>query len=642
MVEWDARNHMKSQAVLVGVSVYDYLPPIPAAANSLASMYQLLTSDLCSWKKGQITVIQNPYGPNDLGGQLLDAYGMAQDVALFYYVGHGKRDEQNELCLGLTTSQYSDGPHIATTSLPLKTVMRALRASGATIKIVILDCCESGVSGSEGDFYASTGREYAGGAYIVTATGKYGQARYESSRDGLTYFTRHFVSVIEQGITNNSEGLTLDTIVSQVRRSLSAVDLPLPSDIRQDLHGFAFARNQAFRPEQNVESVDGWYLNDVPPPPHRTEITCVAFNPLGNLLATGSTDGTVVVQEVSLESKCTILDRIGETNDVRMADAQRRNNAFRKRREQNSFRGMVADMVADEAAVRLAARKRSVTGISFNPAKTEPGEAQLALSGGIKGILFWTRKGSQVDAGIMRSRHILPVFSSDGLFLVTAHKRPLKSGVLKWWDGRKKVFSTDALGRITTIVSSPDAEEVFACGYDDGTVRLWNFCTRQSIGPVMHGDIGLPIRSLTFSPDGHSLAATNDDGLVSLWSIAENSGRLFVADWSGQITKEEACCLPIPHRLIGESAGVSSIAYSPDGTWLATGARDGSIRLWEPSTSAGIRHELIHRVSSGQPSEATTRRITGLTFSPDSKLLVAVNGNGQMFIWRRVRGKATP
>ena len=310
MVDWAARNRMRSQAVLVGTSTYDHLPHIPAAANSLNKMYQLLTSDLCYWNESHVKVIENPSESAGLATQLLDAYERAQDVALFYYVGHGQRDDENKLCLGLTKSQTSDGPHIASTSLEFDAVKRALRASMAAVKIIILDCCNSGVSASESDLARA-----AGGAYIVAATKEYGPARFDTERGGLTYFTRHFVSVIQQGIANDSEDLTLDAIVSQVRRSLSAANLPLPTDIRQDLHGYAFARNQAYRLRSYHRSDRSWYLYDAPPPPHQGEITCVAFNSTGDLLATGGVDGTVAIQNVSLDAKCSMEARLGETNN---------------------------------------------------------------------------------------------------------------------------------------------------------------------------------------------------------------------------------------------------------------------------------------------------------------------------------------
>ena len=65
-----------------------------------------------------------------------------------------------------------------------------------------------------------------------------------------------------------------------------------------------------------------------------------------------------------------------------------------------------------------------------------------------------------------------------------------------------------------------------------------------------------------FSPDGKTLVLGHSDGL-RLWDVAEQ--------------KEIAV-------LEGHIGGVSSVAFSVDGQWLASGGHDGTILLWELGT----------------------------------------------------------
>jgi WD40 repeat protein len=222
-----------------------------------------------------------------------------------------------------------------------------------------------------------------------------------------------------------------------------------------------------------------------------------------------------------------------------------------------------------------------VTGIAFNPGAAE-GAVGLAVSGGRKGLLVWNSGAMQ--PGLAGGRHVLPVFNSSGSYLVSADTPKKKPSQLKWWhpSGGTPTASADALGRICAMVACPSVEEVFACGYDNGIVRLWDFRNGKTFGPVIQADARVPISSLAFSPDGRFLAAASEGSLVSLWLVSVRlwlvpSERLFVADLNGHI-EEETGVQPIQGHLVGESEGVFSIASS-NGAWFAKGDCDGRIQL---------------------------------------------------------------
>ncbi len=129
------RDYGRSRAVLIGNWDYTFLEPVPAAANSLRRMADLLTGPLCGWPPDRVTVVANEPGRGDIPDRLVTAYD-GVDVALFYFVGHGQIAPDDELCLGMSDSRL-EANRRASTSLRFGEVRSALTESHAATKIVI-------------------------------------------------------------------------------------------------------------------------------------------------------------------------------------------------------------------------------------------------------------------------------------------------------------------------------------------------------------------------------------------------------------------------------------------------------------------------------------------------------------------------
>src|SRR5207244_3212617 len=97
------------------------------------------------------------------------------------------------------------------------------------------------------------------------------------------------------------------------------------------------------------------------------------------------------------------------------------------------------------------------------------------------------------------------------------------------------------------------------------------------------------VLSVAFSPDGSRVATASYDQMVKVWDVA--TGREL--------------------RTFQEHTGrVHVLAFSPDGTRMATGSVDGTVKLWDVATGKELRtlHHMIGPAATIPES---------IAFSPD-------------------------
>nr|VFJ93243.1 MAG: small GTP-binding protein domain-containing protein [Candidatus Kentron sp. H]VFJ94166.1 MAG: small GTP-binding protein domain-containing protein [Candidatus Kentron sp. H]VFK00759.1 MAG: small GTP-binding protein domain-containing protein [Candidatus Kentron sp. H] len=248
--------------------------------------------------------------------------------------------------------------------------------------------------------------------------------------------------------------------------------------------------------------------------------------------------------------------------------------------------------------------------------------------------------------------------------------------------------------RIKRIAWSPCGRFIASPSWDR-TIRLWDAESGECLA-VLEGHEG-SVNDVSWSPDGDSLVSGGNDGTVRLWRLApdalgsgppvrirhssvvyRHSGRVSSVAWSpdrrwiasASIFGEDPVVLTdmgkptLSSAPLGIGAFTNTIAFSPDGSLLATGSTDDA-RIWRIGTGISKFRDLnvvtnvrsvafspdgshlatswvgltigIWNVRTGQRTqmlEGPTRDVSVTAFSADGRLFAGLSGDGHVYLWQ--------
>ncbi len=199
-------------------------------------------------------------------------------------------------------------------------------------------------------------------------------------------------------------------------------------------------------------------------------------------------------------------------------------------------------------------------------------------------------------------------------------------------------------GDVFAVAFSPDGCRL-ASGCADGQLRLWE---RQRTEPTTYVET-LSVQtdgvaSLTFSPDGKTLASTSTKyQTVKLWGVGNlrllhtlsgHTDQSRCVAWSrdsrtvAYSSSDNAICVFDVERgcsqvaLVGHTADVYGLAFTPDGKSLLSGSADGTQRVWDVQSGRCVRVIAGYAVS-----------LCSLDWSPDGTQLVSGGSDELVTIW---------
>lgn len=331
---------------------------------------------------------------------------------------------------------------------------------------------------------------------------------------------------------------------------------------------------------------------------HSEEVASLAFSPDGKTLASGSNDQSVRLWKVSLADDHQNFDE--HKNYVWTAAFSPDGKLF-------------ADAGADKIVYirdangkilhKLEGHTAPVTALAFNA-----DSSKLASVGGDQIVRIWdTKAGTKLKELKGHTAPIMAVAFGGNNLLITGGI----DKTARLWDVTKDApIQTLPANKsmISAVALRTDGKQALV-GSADGMLRVFDVSGAPKETAAVSAHLS-GIGALAYGPDGTKIATCGGDTLVRHWNLPQTGAPTMLAEFKGH-TKP-----------------VSSVAFNADGRFIVSGGGDLVVRVWDLTTKTELRALRGH-----------LDWISSVAFAPNGQTILSAAVDKSVKIWELSSGE---
>ncbi|MCI0684104.1 MAG: WD40 repeat domain-containing protein [Gemmataceae bacterium] len=324
---------------------------------------------------------------------------------------------------------------------------------------------------------------------------------------------------------------------------------------------------------------------------HTEPVYSVAFTPDGKYLATGSFDHTIKLWEVATSKEAkTYGGPTGHQKMVMCVTISPDGQLLASGSIDNTLKVWDVPLTAPS---RLLPATEAVNGVAQSPDGTK---------------LAFGSKDGQVK--------LVNVADAKELFKLEGHAGP-----------------------VTGVAFSPNGQTLASSGADK-TLRFWNVANGQLLGVVTAHSAAA--NAVAFSTNSVQAMSAGDDGYLRVWqmpptpskpiavtqpapittAILTPDNNSILAGGEDKVVRQTQIAGKEVRALTGPTAAVTAVTISPNNAFLAAGAADQRVWLWNNGNNQPLGSVLAHAGA-----------VTAAQFHPNSTQLLTAGGDGMVKVW---------